>query len=167
MIIYHNSFLTNQSGFAELFLAQALRGLSLIMCFIPINAITLGTLDQDKLKNASGLYNLMRNLGGAIGLAGINNLLTHRTVLHYQRLAEKISYGQIATQNYLNNLSDKFGTFSNQASLKMITNLVKKEALVLSFNDVYLAIAAIFIVSLLLMPLVANVEEEADQAAGH
>jgi DHA2 family multidrug resistance protein len=165
--IYCNSFLTNQSGFAELFLAQTLRGLSLIMCFIPINAITLGTLDQDKLKNASGLYNLMRNLGGAIGLAGINNLLTHRTVLHYQRLAEKISYSQIATQNYLNNLSDKFGTFSNQTSLKIITNLVKKEALVLSFNDVYLAISVILIASLLLMPLVSNVEEAGDQAAGH
>jgi hypothetical protein len=61
----------------------------------------------------------------------------------------------------------KFGIFNNQASLKMITGLVKKEALVLSFNDVYLVISAILIGSLLLMPLIAKVEDGGSQATGH
>lgn len=162
--IYHNSFLTNQSGFAELFLAQALRGLSLVMCFIPINNLALGTLPKDKLKNASGLYNLMRNLGGAIGLAGINNLLNNRATLHYQRLAEKISYSHLPVQNYLDNLATKF---SNQPSLQIITNIVKREALIMSFNDVYLVIFLILISSLLLMPWVSVVDQSKGEVSGH
>jgi DHA2 family multidrug resistance protein len=162
--IYLNSFLTNQSGFAEFFAAQALRGLSLVMCFIPINKLALGTLPKHKLKNASGLYNLMRNLGGAIGLAGINNILNHRFDQHQQRLAEKITNSQIATQNYLSNLSAKFESLNmgEAQSLKIISNMVQKEALILSFNDVYLVITLILVFSLLLMPLVAEVKEESD-----
>ena len=43
--------------------------------FIPINNISLGTLQPERVKNASGLYNLMRNLGGAVELAGLTTIL--------------------------------------------------------------------------------------------
>ena len=43
-------------------------------CFLPINSLALGTLPPEEVKNASGLYNLTRNLGGAIGLAVANTL---------------------------------------------------------------------------------------------
>ena len=51
-------------------------------CMIPINLLALGTLPPDRIKNASGLFNLTRNLGGAFGLAAINTLLQSRTDLH-------------------------------------------------------------------------------------
>ncbi len=51
-------------GFWEFFVPQAVRGFALMFLFIPINAVALGTLPPQRLKNASGLYNLMRNLGG-------------------------------------------------------------------------------------------------------
>ena len=49
-----------------------------MICMVPINNIALGTLPPDRIKNASGLYNLTRNLGGAVGLAVINTLLNNR-----------------------------------------------------------------------------------------
>ena len=59
--------LTADWDFYELLVPQILRGASLMLCMVPINNLALGTLSHDKLKNASGLFNLTRNLGGAVG----------------------------------------------------------------------------------------------------
>ena len=69
--MYLTAGLTNQSGFVELFVPQAVRGIALMFCYLPANMIAMGSLPPDKLKNAAGLYNLTRDLGGAIGLATI------------------------------------------------------------------------------------------------
>ena len=70
--------LTKDWDFWELFVPQIFRGVGLMICMVPINNIALGTLPPERLKNASGLYNLTRNLGGAVGLALINTLLNDR-----------------------------------------------------------------------------------------
>ena len=77
----------------QIFWPQIFRGVSLMLCMVTINNLALGTLPPERLKNASGLFNLTRNLGGAVGLALINTVLIHRTDLHYARLAERIEWG--------------------------------------------------------------------------
>src|SRR5689334_2986461 len=62
---------TRDWDFWELLWPQIFRGVGLMLAIVPINNVALGTLPPDRVKNASGLYNLMRNLGGAFGLAGI------------------------------------------------------------------------------------------------
>ena len=59
---------------------------------IPINNIALGTLPPERLKNASGLFNLTRNLGGAVGLAALTTILNDRIDLHLARLHESITW---------------------------------------------------------------------------
>ncbi len=63
-----------------------------MLCMIPINNIALGTLPPARMKNAAGLYNLTRNLGGAVGLALINTLLNDRWDLHLTRLHERFGW---------------------------------------------------------------------------
>ena len=58
---------------------------------VPINKVALGTLPPARLKNASGLYNLTRNLGGAVGLTCIDTLINDRRDLHLQRLQESVA----------------------------------------------------------------------------
>jgi len=70
--------LTKDWDFWELLWPQILRGVGIMMAMIPINNLSLGTLPPAQLKNASGLFNLMRNLGGAVGLALINTVLNER-----------------------------------------------------------------------------------------
>ena len=74
-------------------LPQIFRGVSLMLCMVTINNLALGTLPPERLKNASGLFNLTRNLGGAVGLALINTVLIHRSDMHYERLSESINWG--------------------------------------------------------------------------
>jgi DHA2 family multidrug resistance protein len=152
-----NANLTNQTAFWELFLPQAVRGASLMFCFVPINILSLGTLPPEKLKNAAGLYNLTRNLGGAIGLAGINTVLTDRMALHASRLSDWVNSGSAQVQAWLDAVSARLGTMlpdGDLAALKLLSNIVQREAQVLTFNDVLIIMAALFFAALLALPLV-------------
>ena len=86
--------LTKDWDFGELLWPQILRGVSLMLCMVTVNNIALGTLTPDRLKNASGLFNLTRNLGGAVGLALINTVLNDRMDLHLQRLHDSVTWSQ-------------------------------------------------------------------------
>lgn len=152
-----NATMTSQSAFWDLFVPQAVRGVSLMFCFVPINLLSLGTLPPEKLKNAAGLYNLMRNLGGAFGLAGINTLLIERMALHVSRLSDRVNSGSLQVQAWLDAVSAKLGATlpdSDAAALKLLHNIVQREAQVLMFNDLLLVMAAIFFAALAALPFV-------------
>ncbi len=76
------TWITRDYDFYELLVPQILRGIGMMLAMVPTNTIALGTLAPERVKNASGLFNLTRNLGGAVGLAVINQVLNERTDLH-------------------------------------------------------------------------------------
>ncbi len=81
------TYITKDYDFWELFVPQILRGVGLMFAMVPVTNLALGTLAPDRLKNASSLFNLARNLGGAVGLAILNTLLNHRIDLHLDSVA--------------------------------------------------------------------------------
>jgi DHA2 family multidrug resistance protein len=83
--------ITHDWGSRELLLPQAFRGFSQQFAVAPVVSLTLGGLAPERLKLASGLFNLMRNLGGAIGIAGCGTILNDRTNLHFLRAAEHLN----------------------------------------------------------------------------
>ena len=158
--MYLTATLTNQTGFWELFVPQLFRGLGLICCYLPANMIALGTLPQDKMRNAAGLYNLTRDLGGAIGLATIVTIMNVRLHFHWNRLIEDINPARAPVQRFLDLQVDHFGSLipgdPRHAAMKMLANLVQREALVLAYNDLLLLIGSLFIVGLMMLPLVRS-----------
>jgi len=159
--LYLNSDLTSNWGYWDLFLPQAVRGSALMLCFIPINQLALGMLPAHEVQNASGLYNLMRNLGGAIGLAVINTAITDRTKLHELRLAERITDARAVVTEQFQALTDRFdgqfATNAEAAARAVISQRLELQALVLTFQDVLLLMASVFLVALLLMPFMKKV----------
>lgn len=134
--------LTEDWDYWELFLPQVLRGMGFMFGIIPVNVLALGTLPPEKLKNASGLYNLMRNLGGAFGLAGINTVLTERGGFHWARLAEQVNPARPEVQARIDALAARFveqipGVDGQAAALKVIAGQVMRQATVLTFIDVF------------------------------
>ncbi|MBV8591563.1 MAG: DHA2 family efflux MFS transporter permease subunit, partial [Acetobacteraceae bacterium] len=89
--------ITHDWGWHELLLPQAFRGFSQQFAVAPTVTLTLGGLAPERLKLASGLFNLMRNLGGAIGIALCGTILNDRTNLHFLRLAEHLNSSNPAT----------------------------------------------------------------------
>jgi len=162
------SHLTYLSGFWEMAAPLALRGSALIFMFMPVNQIAFGTLQSHELKNAAALYNLMRNLGGAFGLAAINSVLISRGALHRQHLAEELQWGRANVQTWLDNMAVRIGDLQSQipaevAALRRLQALAQREALVLSYNDVLLLMALLFVCAL---PFVALVEKPRAMGGG-
>ena len=144
---YIASGVTPDWDFNELLLPQILRGCSLMLCMVPINNLSLGTLPPEQLKNASGLYNLTRNLGGAVGLAVINTLLNHRLDLHLARLHESVAWGRPIAEDQLASMQQSFTVAvpdGGMAALKQLAMLVRRQANVMSFADIFIALTVLF-----------------------
>lgn len=159
-----NGQLTAESGYWEFFVPQAIRGSALMLCFLPINTLALGLLPIEEVKNASGLYNLMRNLGGAIGLAVANTLMQYLTKLHYAALRESVSATDTPVQELLFGLEQ---TMQNAlvaepktAALAQLTGLAWREAEVMTFNNLFQIITFIFLASLCVAPFLQKVDAE-------
>jgi DHA2 family multidrug resistance protein len=149
--------LTNQASFPELFMPQVTRGIALMFCYLPANLIALGSMPPDKLKNAAGLYNLTRDLGGAIMLAMIGTIMNDRVHFHWNRLIESVNPARPAVQHFFDmqaaHLDSHFAGGSSPAAIKLLAGAVQREALVLTFNDLLLVVGSVFFVGLLLIPL--------------
>jgi len=152
--------LSSQSGTWEIMGAQALRGFALMFLFVPVNQITLSGLAPVALKNASGLFNTMRNLGGAIGIATLGTLATNRTAVHSLHLHEQVGWGRSAATAALSNMTHALtaakGAAAQLTALREMALMVRREALTLAYNDVLLAMGLCFFLALPLTLLLAR-----------
>ncbi len=167
---YWLTSLTKDWDFWELFWPQVLRGVGLMLAIIPINNISLGTLAPELVKNASGLYNLMRNLGGAVGLAALTTLLNDRTDLHLARLHEAVTWSRPPALEALNNLTQRFSSYGSEAQLmavKQLNAIVHRQGVVMAFADVFLVLTLLFLALAALAIVMKRPPPAAAGAAGH
>jgi DHA2 family multidrug resistance protein len=166
---YWLTFLTKDWDFWELFWPQVLRGVGLMLAIIPINNIALGTLAPERVKNASGLYNLMRNLGGAVGLAALTTILNDRTDLHLARLHEAVTWSRAPVLETLNAMTQRFSSYGSDAqlmALKQLNAIVHRQGLVMGFADTFWVLTALFLaLAALAIVMKRPVAANADSAA--
>ncbi len=152
---YANSFLTAESKYWEMFIPQMLRGLALMFCFLPINDLALGNLPKHEVQNASGLYNLTRNLGGAVALAVINSLVISKSKIYAQSMKESMSFSsqqvqeriEVFTQSLMGKVRDP-----ETAAIQLLDNVVARESFVIAINNVFVIIAILFCMGMVLIP---------------
>jgi len=162
--------ITKDWDFWELLMPQILRGFSLMTCMVPINNLTLGTLPPQRIKNASGLFNLTRNLGGAVGLALINTMMNHRMDLHLARLHESIAWGHVRAEEMLGSLTAAMaprGSDADLAALSKLAGIVRREAQVWAIDDVFLALTVLFVGLVVLVPLMRRPSPLGAPGGGH
>ncbi len=151
------AFITSDWDFDQLLVPQIFRGFSLMFMMVPINNLALGTLPPARLKNASGLFNVTRNLGGAVGLAVINTTLDKRLDLHLARLHERLSWGNAHAQEFLAKLSALYASGGaadpSIAAMRQLAAIARREASVMALADVFLGMAALFVVMAAIAPL--------------
>lgn len=162
--------LTADWDYWEIFVPQILRGMSLMLCMVPVSNIALGMLAPDKVKNASGLFNLTRNLGGAVGLALINTVLANREDVHYARLAEAVSPNNPAAGQTLDMLSQAYsglGDAAQTAALSTVTGMVRLQAVVMSLADIFVLLAGFFATLSILLVFVSKPKPGASGGEAH
>jgi DHA2 family multidrug resistance protein len=151
--------MTNQWGWEEMLLPLAFRGLAAPFAMASTITLALGGLPPERLKSASGLYTLMRSLGGAIGIGACGTILNDRTNLHFLRIAEHLNSANAELNNWLHGMAARYAQVwgdpaaGQVAVLKKLWLLAYREAQVQAFADAYLAIAVGFALAALLVPL--------------
>jgi DHA2 family multidrug resistance protein len=149
------SFMTPEWGFAALFWPQAVRSFAIMLCIVPSVGLALNGWQGAELRYASGLFNLMRNLGGAIGIALVNTWLQDLTRLHALRLDESLSP---AAGEVIGSIAHMFRAVTPDParamamSQKLMGSVLGREALTLAFNDVFRIMAWLFFAALILVP---------------
>jgi DHA2 family multidrug resistance protein len=152
-----NGFETISTDFDGLFWPQVLRGASIMLCLLPATRLALERWPQSEIPDASGLFNLMRNLGGAIGIALIDTILEQRTQGHVDHLIERLQAGDPAAARIVGLPVSQFHNVPmgpvDDLTKAIVAPMIKRAALTMSFNEAWIAIAALFAVSLLALPL--------------
>jgi len=148
--------LTTETGYWDLFIPQALRGMGLMTTMLSVQTMAIQSLAPDQIRGASGLFNLMRNTGGAFGLAILNTQMTDRINLHWARLRESLQAGDMQAQNFLDGFAARYeqlvpGGDSAGAALKVLGQMTFQQASVLAFSDLFVILAAAFAGAALLM----------------
>jgi MFS transporter, DHA2 family, multidrug resistance protein len=153
-----SSYVTPEWGFGQWLLPQVLRGFSMMLCIVPSVTMALAGFAGPELRYASGLFNLMRNLGGAIGIAMVNVWLYDQTRVHAERLGEAMGLpGQpsaVAVEALARRLQAATADPVHALALAQgeIARTAGRVALTLGFQEVFRLTAWLFIAALVLVP---------------
>jgi DHA2 family multidrug resistance protein len=157
--------ITHDWGWRELLIPQAFRGFSQQFAVAPVVTLTLGAIAPERLKLASGLFNLMRNLGGAIGIAGCGTILNDRTNLHFLRMAEHLNTTNTAMMDMLGRvaanataLSGGDAVMGHAIALRQLWTLTMREAQTETYSDAFLALMLCLGIATVMVPLMKKVE---------
>jgi MFS transporter, DHA2 family, multidrug resistance protein len=157
--------ITHEWGWHELLLPQALRGFGQQFAVAPVVTLSLGALPPDRLKLSSGLFNLMRNLGGAIGIAVCGTILNDRSNIHFLHLAEHLNSANASAQSLLAQVAAADTSRWNgdtvhgaAAALHQLWSITFREAQTQAFADAFVALMVCLGVATLLIPLMQKVK---------
>jgi DHA2 family multidrug resistance protein len=157
------SFITHDWGAAQLLLPQVLRGFPQVFAVAPSVNLGLGSLPPQRLKYASGLFNMMRNLGGAVGIAVSGALLNDRTNFHFLAIASNLTPANGAMIRLTDGLAQRYSAVlgspqeAHVAALKQLWHLAYREASTMAYADAFGAIMIAFVIATMLVPLMRNV----------
>lgn len=150
-----SGFQDPRSDFDAMFWPQVVRGAAIMFCLLPPTRLALGLLDQDRVPDASGLFNLMRNLGGAIGIALIDTIIYTRSEPLGDMIWNRLQSGDTAMADFVgapsNLVAQHAGSFDADAQAKL-DPLVQTAASVQAINEAWLVIAVLTALALLCIP---------------
>jgi DHA2 family multidrug resistance protein len=169
--LWLSSHLTTQWGFAELFWPQIVRGLAVMLCIVPSVGMALSAFQGLELRSASGLFNLMRNLGGAIGIAVVNTWLQDNARIETARIGEALGHSAQAATDTVAGLAQRLAASTPdsaqalQLAQKLFGHAVGQQALALAFDDVFRLMAWMFVAALVMVPFAKSASSAPASAA--
>jgi DHA2 family multidrug resistance protein len=144
---------TPQTDFEAMFWPQVIRGLAIMFCLLLPTRLAL---EASRVPDASGLFNLMRNLGGAIGLALIDTVIYGRSPALGAAIFDKLQAGDVATAKFVGLPLDKFAQRPagpiDAGARAMLAPLVEQAALAQAINEAWVMVAALTVAGLLCVP---------------
>jgi DHA2 family multidrug resistance protein len=149
-----SSVQTKAIDFDEMFWPQLVRGSAIMFCILPPTQLALGHLAKTAIDDASGLFNLMRNLGGAIGIAVIDTVIYTRAPQHAQKIVTRLTAGDMDTVRSLDIPPDVLASaMLDPGKYAMLAPYIDKVAFVDAINEAWALVALLTIAALVALPL--------------
>ncbi|MBN8988037.1 MAG: multidrug efflux MFS transporter [Rhizobiales bacterium] len=153
---FMNIYMTSNYGNDQLFWPNVVRALGQALVMAPLSAVATAGIEIENAGSASGLFNMMRNLGGAIGIAMLQTFLTKREQYHSNVLTQSVSLLEQATRTRIEQLTQYFmnhGVADQAAAtsraLVAIGKIIQKQAYILAFSDTFYLLGLALIVALM------------------
>lgn len=159
------SFITHDWGADQLLVPQVLRGFPQVFAVAPAVLLGLGALSPERLKYASGLFNMMRNLGGAVGIAICGAVLNDRTNAHFLDIASTLTPANAALRGFTaastSHLASLLGSThaARAATRELLRNLAYREASTMAYADAYRTVGLLCLVATCLVPFLKKVAQ--------
>jgi MFS transporter, DHA2 family, multidrug resistance protein len=151
-----SSWQPRTADFDEMLWPQIVRGVAIMFCLLPPTRIALGDLPESEIADASGLFNLMRNLGGAIGIALIDTILYGRVALYAESFRARLLAGDLTAATAIGLdpklLLERASRPPTEAEIAYVRPLVEKASLALCVNDAWAMLAGFALIGLLIAP---------------
>ena len=157
------SSITHAWGADQLLLPQALRGFPQVFAVAPAVTLGLGSLPPERLKYGSGLFNMMRNLGGAVGIAICGAVLNDRTNAHFLRIASNLTPANGALRTFMATTASYLAPLvgsaqaGSAAALKELWSLAYREAATMAYADAFRVLMVACLVAAGLVPFMRKV----------
>jgi MFS transporter, DHA2 family, multidrug resistance protein len=166
------SFLTEHS---YIMTTLYLRGLGMGMLFTPLSSLSLSTIPREKMAQASGITNTVRQVGGSLGVALLSTVLASRVSFHAQVFGGAIQANSQIFQNTVRNLTGYIQhnagsslTVAGKQSQSVLMSHISSQAFIQGINDDFLVAASITAISFIPIFLMHSKKKMAQkQAAGH
>jgi DHA2 family multidrug resistance protein len=153
---FMNIWLTADSAADQLFWPNVVRAFGQALVFAPLSAVATAGIEKENAGSASALFNMMRNLGGAIGIAVLQTVLTKREQFHSNMLTRSVSLLEQATRTRLSQLTGYFMAHgaSDQAAAShkavvAIALRIRQQANIMAFSDTFFLLGSTLVVALL------------------
>ncbi|APO56567.1 multidrug efflux MFS transporter [Bradyrhizobium diazoefficiens] len=153
---FMNIYMTNDYATDQLFWPNVVRAVGQAFVFAPLSAVATAGIEPENAGSASGLFNMMRNLGGAIGIALLQTVLTKREQYHSNVLMQSVSMFEQATRTRLEQLTQYFVNHgildradASHRAYVAIGHIVQKQAYILAFSDTFYLLGMALIVALI------------------
>ncbi|HEY9628652.1 MAG TPA: DHA2 family efflux MFS transporter permease subunit [Coleofasciculaceae cyanobacterium] len=150
---FMNSNMTHDTAIDQLRGSQLVRALGQPLIMVPLSSIATAGIPPALAGSASGLFNMMRNLGGSFGIAVLATMQNNREQFHSNRVGESISIYDPATQQRIDQLTQFFAskgsdlTTAKTQAIASLDNMVRREASVMAFNDCFYFIGVALLLS--------------------
>jgi DHA2 family multidrug resistance protein len=152
-----SAFQTWETDFDAMLVPQILRGSAIMFCLLPPTRLALGQFPPERVADASGLFNLMRNLGGAIGLALIDTVIFGRAPILAEEIGQRLKRGDVSVAPLVGIPPETVSTATTRtidaALIETVRPLVERAGLVGAINEAWAMLAAITALALLVLPL--------------
>jgi DHA2 family multidrug resistance protein len=152
---FMNIYMSADYSGPELMLPNIVRAIGQAFAFAPLSAVATGGIEKENAGSASALFNMMRNIGGAIGIAVLQTFLTKREQFHSNIITQAVSLTKEATRERLDELTKYFlahGAGSQaeawHQAVIAIGGVIRKQSYVLAFSDTFFLLGAALVVAL-------------------